>query len=173
MPQTKEQKQKILEDLRDKFAKQKAIILVGISGLKVKEVSELRKKLKEAGSNMKVVKKTLANMVFKENKMDFDKGGFKKEVGFVFGFEDEVTPAKISYLFQKENENLEILGGFIGQEMKDVNEIIALAKLPTRPELLVKLVQSLSSPAFGLVNVLNGNIKGLVLALNAISKSKQ
>ena len=94
-------------------------------------------------------------------------------MGFVFGFEDEVSPAKTVYLFQKENEKLKILGGFIEKEAKKEEEIVFLAQLPTRQELFAKLTGSLLSPVSGFINVLNGNIKGLILALNAISKNKQ
>lgn len=172
MPQTKEQKKKTLEELRDKIARQKAIVLLSITGLKVKDISELRKALKTVGAELKVVKKTLADIIFKENKMEFDKDSFKTEVGFVFGFEDEIAPAKTIYQLSKENENFKILGGFMGKNVKGMEEMLLLAQLPSRQELFAKLVGSLSSPVSGLVYVLKGNLKGLVLALNAISKNK-
>ena len=173
MPQTKEQKKRTLEDLRDKVARQKAIVLLSITGVKVKDISELRKKLKAIGAELKVVKKTLANIIFKENKMEFDKKSFKTEVGFVFGFEDEVSPAKAVYQAFKDNENFKILGGFMGKVAKGAEDMITLAQLPSRQELFARLVGSLSSPVSGLVYVLKGNLKGLVLALNAIGKNKQ
>ncbi|MFH1509936.1 MAG: 50S ribosomal protein L10, partial [Candidatus Nealsonbacteria bacterium] len=145
---------------------------IGISGLKVKDISILRKQLKENGSELKVVKKTLASLALKENKLDFDKNSLKTEVGFIFGFEDEILPAKTVYKLSKTNENLKILGGFIDGLHKDGAEVTVLAQLPSRQELLAKMIGSLSSPASGFVNVLQGNIKGLVLALNAISKNK-
>ncbi|MFH1671728.1 MAG: 50S ribosomal protein L10, partial [Candidatus Portnoybacteria bacterium] len=144
-----------------------------ISGLKVKDLSALRKRLKSSGADLKVIKKTLAEVIFKENKMEFNRKDLKTEMGFVFGFEDEVSPAKMVYLFQKENEKLKILGGFIEKDAKKEEEIVFLAQLPTRQELLAKLTGSLLSPVSGFINVLNGNIKGLVLVLNAISKNKQ
>jgi len=170
---TKEKKQEILKDLRDKISKQKSIVLIGISGLKVKDLSILRKQLKENGSELKVVKKTLAGIALKENKLDFDKNSIKTEVGFIFGFEDEILPAKTAYKFAKTHENLKILGGFIEGLYKDGAEVTVLAQLPSRQELLAKMVGSLSAPISGFVNVLQGNIKGLVVALNAISKNKQ
>lgn len=172
MALTKVQKQKILEDLREKIAKQKAIILVGITGLKVKDISGLRTKLKAIDGNIQVVKKTLAGIVFKEKKLDFDKNNFKEELALVFGFKDELSPAKTVYQFSRGNENLKILGGYLENKFKEAEEIIILAQIPTRGELLAKLVGSISSPISGLLNVLQGNIKGLILALNAISKSK-
>lgn len=170
MPQTKAQKQKVLEDLRDKIARQKAIIFVGITGLKVKDVSELRKKLKAMEANLKVFKKTLAEIVFKENKLEFDKRKFKEEIALVFGFKDELSPVKTVYQFSTQNDKLKILGGFLGNKFKEKEEIITLAQLPSREELLAKLVGSLNASVSGLVNVLQGNIKGLVFALSSIKK---
>ncbi|MFH1462287.1 MAG: 50S ribosomal protein L10 [bacterium] len=165
MALNKTQKKKILEDLRGKIARQKAIILVGISGLKVKDISELRKKLKGVEAGIQVVKKTLAELIFKENKLDFKKNQFKEEIALVFGFKDEILPAKAVYQFSKENENLKILGGFIENKSEEAEKFIALAKLPAREELLARLVGSIGAPLSGLVSVLEGNIKGLIRVL--------
>ena len=180
MPQTKDQKKKIVDELKDLLSEQKAIVLVGISGLKVKELTELRKKLKTSGSKIKVLKKTLAKLAFAEKKIDgdedkssssiFDKEEMKTEMAFVFGFEDEISPAKNVFQFSKENENLKILGGFIEGQFKDAEEMIVLAQMPSKEELFARLVGSISSPISGLVCVLQGNIKGLIYALNAIKK---
>jgi len=170
MALNKAQKQKILDDLRDKIARQKAIVLVGITGLKVKDVSQLRKKLKTMDGNFKVFKKTLAEIVFKENKMEFDKRKFKEEIGLVFGFKDEMSPFKTVYQFARENDKLKILGGFLENKFKEKEEVIVLAQLPAKEELLAMLVGSLNAPISGLVNVLQGNIKGLVFALSSIKK---
>ena len=170
---TKDKKQEILNELKDKISRQKSIVLIGITGLKVKDMSELRNQLRDNGAELKVVKKTLAEIALKDNKIDFDKKQFKTEVGFVFGFEDEILPAKAIYKFSKTNENLQILGGFIEGLYKEGNDVVVLAQLPSRQELLAKMVGSMSSPISGFANVLQGNIKGLVLALNAISKNKQ
>lgn len=168
MALTKAQKQKIVEDLRDKIAKSKAMILVGISGLKVKDISDLRKKLKVIDAQIKVVKKTLAEIVLKEKKLPFEKDKFKEEVALVFGFKDEISPVKAVYQFSRENENLKILGGFLEDKFKEAEEIITLAQIPTREELLARLVGSLSAPISNFVYALNYNIKGLVYLLNII-----
>ena len=165
MAQTKDQKQKILDELKELLSRQKAVVLVGISGLKVKELSELRKKLKASGSKIKVLKKTLAKLAFAEKKIDFDKDKFKEELAFVFGLEDEISPAKNAFQFSKENENLKILGGFIEGQFKEAEEMIVLAQIPSKEELFARLVGSISSPISGLVCVLQGNIKGLITVL--------
>ncbi|PIV45190.1 MAG: 50S ribosomal protein L10, partial [Candidatus Nealsonbacteria bacterium CG02_land_8_20_14_3_00_37_10] len=156
MALTKAQKQKIIADLKDKIAKQKAMVLIGITGLKVKDISDLRKKLKTEEGNLKVVKKTLIEKAFKENNLEFDKNKYKEEIALVLGFKDEILPAKTVYQFGLANEKLKILGGFLEGKFKEAEEIIALAQLPTKEGLLAKLVGSIASPISGLINVLQG-----------------
>ena len=158
MALTKAQKQKIVEDLREKIAKQKAMILIGISGLKVKDISDLRKRLKAIDAQIKVVKKTLAEIVFKEKKIAFEKDKFKEEIALVFGFKDEISLARAVYQFSRENENLKILGGFLENKFKKADEIITLAQLPTREELIAKLIFAVRSPLFGFYNALQRNL---------------
>lgn len=171
MALTKAQKQKILADLRDKIARQKAIVLVGITGLKVKDISQLRKKLKSIEANIKVFKKSLAEIVFKENKLEFDKNKFKEEIALVFGFKDELLPVKTVYQFASANDKLKILGGFLENKFKEKEEMIILAQLPTREELLAKLVGSLNASVSGLVNVLQGNVRNFVYIISQIKPS--
>ncbi|MDP1538443.1 MAG: 50S ribosomal protein L10, partial [bacterium] len=132
MALTKAQKEKIIADLKDKIAKQKAMVLIGITGLKVKDISDLRKKLKAEEGNLKVAKKTLIEKAFKESNLEFDKNKYKEEIALVFGFKDEILPAKTVYQFGLANEKLKILGGFLEGKFKEAEEIIALAQLPTK-----------------------------------------
>lgn len=168
MAVTKEKKQKIISDLKDKVARQKAIILVAISGLKVKDLSELKKRLKAVQAELKVAKKTLANLVFKEYKIDFHEEDFKEETAFIFGFKDEISPAKAAYQFGLSNDKLKILGGFIKNKLNSKEEMIALAQLPTRDELLTRLVGSIKAPVSNFVYALKYNLKGLTYLLTKI-----
>ncbi len=161
MALTKVQKQKILQDLKEKIDRQKSIIFGDISGVKVGDLQKLRKKMKESGCEFKVAKKTLINLAFK-GKENIDVKDLKGEVALGFGYEDQVIPFKIFYDFSKENENLKIIGGLVGEERLDGEKALAIAKLPTREELLAKLVGSLSAPASKFVGVLEGNLKGSV-----------
>jgi large subunit ribosomal protein L10 len=176
MPLTKEQKQKVLEDLKESIAKAKAVVLVGITGLKVKEVSELKKRLKAIDGRLKVAKKTLTELAFKDNKLDFDKDAIKEEMALIFGFKEGISTTKAIYQFSQDQlfsgDKLKILSGFVNGKPKTSEEIIILAQLPTKEELLAKLVLTIANPISGLVRVLQGNIKGLIFSLNAISESK-
>ena len=170
MALTKTQKQKIVDDLKEKVDKQKSIVLASIVGVKVKGLTRLRKEMKKQDCELKVAKKTLISLAFKEKKIDIDTKKLEGEVALSFGYRDEILPFKILYDFSKEDENLKILGGLIGQELLTREKAIELAQLSTREELLARLVGSIFSPISGLVNVLQGNIKGLMYALSAIKK---
>lgn len=164
---SKNKKKEILTDLKEKISRQKTMLLVGIAGLKVKDISDLRDKIKTVEGDLKVAKKTLMEKALKESDFNFDKKSQKDETALVFSFADEIAPVKAVYQFSQENENLKILGGFIEgeKEMAEAEKIIALAQLPGREELLAKLTGSLIAPVSGLVSVLSGNIKGLVQVL--------
>ncbi|MDO8265140.1 MAG: 50S ribosomal protein L10, partial [Candidatus Parcubacteria bacterium] len=86
---------------------------------------------------------------------------------------DEVMPAKIAYQFSQKNANLKILGGLIESQrgsLLGTEQVIELAKLSSKEELLARLVGSIAAPMSGFANVLQGNIRNLVYVLNAIKK---
>lgn len=141
------------------------MVFADFSGLKVKDLSVLRKKMKEQNCEFKVAKKTLISLILKEKKIDLDSKKLQGEIALNFGYKDEILPFKILYDFSKKNEHLKILGGFIGQEFYEKERALELAQLPAEEELLAKLVGSISSPLSGLINVLQGNLKGLVYIL--------
>jgi len=172
MALTRQQKQEIINDLKDKISRQKTMVFVDFTGLKVKDISGLRKKLKKSDSLFKVSKKNLLKIALK----DFSSSLVQKieelegELGVIFGFGDEILPAKIVYNLASKNENLKILGGFFEGKFIEKKIVIELGQIPTREELLAKLVGSISAPISNFVNVLEGNIKGLICVLSAINK---
>ncbi len=168
MPLTKEQKQKIVEDLKEKIARQKAMIFVDFTGLKVKDLSNLRKKLRAVNSELKVAKKTLLGLVFKKAGLEIEAKKMKGEIALIFGYNDGLSLAKMIYQFAEANPNLKILGGFFEKKFQEAEEIITLAQLPTREELLARLVGTISAPVSSLVRVLEGNIKGLIYILTKV-----
>jgi len=170
MPLTKEQKRKIIEDLKEKIGQQKMMIFVDFKSLKVKDLFDLRKRLRIADGLLTVAKKTLLDLAFKERKLKIDVKKLAGQLAIIFGFKDEIKPAKIVYQFSQENKNLKILGGFFENKFREAEEIITLAQLPTREELLAKLTGSIRAPISGLINVLEGNLRSLVYILSIIKK---
>ncbi len=170
MAKTKEEKQKALDKLKENLEKQKALILIDYSGLKADDIFDLRERLKESDCSLIVAKKTLVKMAFKEKKIEIEDKSLEGQLALVFGFKDEVLPAKISYNFSRENENLKILGGFVENKFKTVDEINILAKIPSKEELYAKVVGSISAPISNFVKVLQGNIRNFVYILSIIKK---
>jgi len=173
MALTKTQKQTILTSLKEKITKQKAIVFAVITGLKVKDLTELRRQMKKNDCELKVAKKTLIASALKDNGLSVDVKKLEGEIALGFGYKDEIIPFKTIYDFSKTNEHLKILGGIINKEILEPERAIAFGQLPAKEELLAKMVGSLAAPMTGLMNVLQGNIKGLVVALSAISNKKQ
>lgn len=169
MAKTKEQKKKVVEQLKENITKQKAMVFVAVEGLKASDIFDLRKRLKAEDCLLQVVKKTLLDIAFKGSKLKIEGAKLQGQVALIFGFNDEFAPAKIASNFSKEKENLKILGGYFENEFREKEEILSLAQIPSREQLLAKLVGSLSAPASNFVNVLQGNIKGLI---NVLAKAK-
>jgi large subunit ribosomal protein L10 len=167
---SKEKKKEIIRDLVDRLSRQKAIVFFDYTGLKVNQFRELRSKFREEGVDCRVVKKTLIDLAL-------EKAGLKSikvkeipgQIALVLGYQDEVVPVKILYDFSKENEDLKIIAGVVHGDYLENEAIISLAKLPSKPELLAKLVGTISAPIYGLFNVLQGNLRKLVFALHFLS----
>jgi large subunit ribosomal protein L10 len=165
---SREKKEKIIDDLEEKIKKQKTIVFVDFNNLDSKSLFNLRKKLKKSKCILKITKKTLLEKVFDkltEKELLEKIKEIKTQLAIVFSFDDEIIPGKICYQFSKENENLKILGGIFDKQFLEKEKVIELAQLPSRDELLGRLVGTMNSPISTFVNVLRNNIKGLIYVL--------
>lgn len=147
MALTKTQKNKILDELKEKIDKQKSIAFCDFTGLKVKDLSDLRKLMKKQNCELKVAKKTLIALALKGKKIDSDLKKLRGEVALGFGYADEISPFKAIYNFAKGKENLKILGGFLSGEFLGQERALELAKMPSREELVA-----------GIFNILQGSL---------------
>jgi len=169
---TRKQKEEIVKNLTEEIKAAKAVVFSDFKGLEVKDMTSLKKELKKEGASFKVAKKNLINIALKNTGADLDVKKMEGQIAVSASSEDETAVAKIISKFSKKNENLKILGGLLGVKEMSAAEIKALAKLPSKEELLAKLVGSLSSPLSGFMNVLQGNQRSLVQALKAIADKK-
>ncbi len=158
MALTKEKKQKNLTALKEKIAKQKSVIFADFSKVNSADLFRLRKELKENGCSLKVGKKTLIRIAFGQSGITFwnnIKKSIPGQLALVFGIDDEIAPARIAYQFSKKQENFKILGGIFEGRFIDRDRALVLAALPSRNELLGKLVGSLASSTANFVRVLD------------------
>lgn len=173
MPKTKEQKKQAVQDIKEQLDRAKSVVFADFQGLKVNEIEELRSKCHDQNIGYVVAKKTLLRIALKEAGLkDIEPKDVPGSLATVFGFEDEVAPARILAEFAKGHEALEIKAGILEGRLVDADEIIRLSKLPSKVELYAKVVGSINAPISGFVNVLAGNLRALVYAFNAIKESK-
>ena len=170
MAKTRVQKEELLARLDKEFAENKAVF-VDYKGLSVSDIETLRNRLNEKGVSFSVVKNSLVKIALKNNKIEVEREVLSKPIAIAFG-SDEVTPSKEIATYAKENDKVEILGGVIENKFVPESTIKALSMLPSKEELYAKVVGSIASPLSGLVNVMAGNIRGLVNVLGQYRDSK-
>ncbi|MFZ2154251.1 MAG: 50S ribosomal protein L10 [Candidatus Moraniibacteriota bacterium] len=169
---TRKQKEVLVNELTDKIKESKSIVFADYSGVKATDINQLKSNLKKEGTNLRVIKKNLIELSLKNANIDVDVKSLAGQLAITISNNDEVAPARVLSKFAKDNENLKILGGVLGTKQMSAQEVMALAKLPSKEELIAKLVGTINAPLSGLVNVLSGNTRGLVTALKAIADSK-
>jgi len=158
MALTKAQKTKQIDSIKEKVAQQKSMVFVDFAKVPSKDMFSLRKTLKETGCNLKIAKKTLVRVAFGQSNISYwnkIKASIPGQLAVVFGMEDEIAPARIANLFAKEHETFKILGGVFESRFIDREKVLVLANLPTRNELLGRLVGSLASSMTSFVRVLD------------------
>ena len=147
----------------------KAVVFANFQGLTVAQTEDLRKKAREQKVSVIAAKKTLVKRALEAMGLgDVDTKKFEGGVAVFMGAGDEVAPAKIVAKFAKGNQHLRIHGGILEGMFITAEKVMELAKLPSRDELLAKTVHTIKAPISGLVNVLSGNLRGLVNVLNAL-----
>jgi len=156
MPKTKAQKTAILETLGDKVSRMKSAVMFNYAGIEVKNINKLRDKCREEGIDYMVAKKTLLKKVLSDKGLTStaDKN-FDGEIATLFSYDDEVAPARIIASFAKENDKVKFAGGIFEGSFIDVAKVTELSKIPSRKELLAKVVGCLSNPMSGFVRVVN------------------
>lgn len=173
MPKTRKEKEKIVQELADEINKSKSLVFTDYQGLAVSDIQELRNKIQEKEGDYKVIKNSLFKKALEESDLKgIEVGEMKGPLALGLGYADEVAAAKEIHTFAKGKETPKMSGGILEGKYLDEKEIIALAKLPSKEELLAKVVGSINAPVSGFVNVLAGNMRGLVSVLNNIKEAK-
>ncbi|WP_409252522.1 50S ribosomal protein L10 [Bacillus sp. SCS-153A] len=157
-----EQKKQIVEEISDKMKNSVSTIIVDYRGLDVSEVTELRKQLREAGIDFKVYKNTMTRRAAEAAGFEGLNEVLTGPNAIAFSTEEVVTPAKILNNFAKEHEALEIKAGIIEGTVTSVEEVKAIAELPSREGLLSMLLSVLQAP-----------MRNFALATKAVADQKE
>lgn len=169
------EKQAAVAELRDKLAGTKGAVVINYRGLTVAQDTKLRRKFREAGVEYRVVKNTLVRIAAKEVGIEGLDTHLEGPTAIALSAADPVAPAKIITDFIKENklQTIEVKGGVVEGKVIDAAGVKDLANLPSREVLLAKALGSMMAPITGLATVLNGTIRSVVLALDAVRKQKE
>ncbi len=149
-----EQKKQIVAELIEKLKSAQAGVVVDYRGLTVEEDTNLRRKLREAGVEYKVVKNTLTRFAAKEVGLEGIDEQLNGPTSIAISADDPVAPAKIISEFAKDNESLKIKAGFLDGNVISLDEINTLAKTPSRDTLIAQIMGSLNAPVSDLVRTL-------------------
>ncbi|OGY16604.1 MAG: 50S ribosomal protein L10 [Candidatus Chisholmbacteria bacterium RIFCSPHIGHO2_01_FULL_49_18] len=169
-----------VNDLSEKLARAKAVLITDHTGLSVAEQRQLRESVIEAGGQFLVAKNRLFKLAFsrsRNNHLPQDiEDVLQGPTSLLFAFEDEIAPLKAIVTFSQSHERPHVkLGILLDPEDKvlTAEEVVTLAKLPTKNQLIAQLIGTLNAPGYNLVHVLSGNIRKLSLILTALLEKKE
>ncbi len=169
----KTEKTEAVGSLAETLKKAKGLILAEYRGLKVSEMTEIRRAIKQSQGDIKVVKNRLAKRAMQGTVWEPLAQHMKGPLAIAYSDADPVVLTKVLTKFAESLEALKLTAASLGAAVMDRKSIDALSKLPSKEELYAKLLGTLQAPASGLVRVLNGVPQKLVIALKAIGEKKQ
>jgi large subunit ribosomal protein L10 len=169
------EKVEAVADLRTKLEKNPNFILVSYSGLSVKTMEDLRGKLRELNSPMKVIKNNLFLRAVKESNKHSDKNiAFGKDyfgpMAAIFSDENLPAVAKVCKDFKKDNQNFDFKAGYFSGEVLDPKGVESIAGLPSREELLSIIARGLNTPATQIASGINQIMASLARGIKATAE---
>lgn len=160
-------------ELKELLSTSKGAVLVNYCGLTVAEDTKLRTQMRAAGVKYTVAKNTFIRIAAKEAGIEGLDPVLEHNTAIAIAPEDPVAVAKIISEFAKDHKALEVKAGILDGKVISVDEVKALADLPSREVLLAKMLGSMQAPITGFVNVLQGTIRNFVYVLEAVRQEKE
>ncbi len=172
MPKSKQQKLATIDALVADLKNAKGVVFANFQGLTVAQTENLRREARKEGVTVLAAKKTLVQRALEQAGLTgIDTSTFNGGIATFISL-DEVAPARVVQTFAKKNEVVKIFGGILENKFVDASMVKALSALPTKHELLSKMVGSLSAPISGFVRVNAGVVRSLLNVLTAYKEKK-
>ena len=167
------QKRELVTTLNEQWKDSGVVVVAHYKGMTVAQMTDFRKRMKEAGGAVKVAKNKLAKLALKDTEVETISDLLKGQTCVAYS-EDPVSAARVSVKYAKENDKLIILGGAMGKTRLDSAGVKALADLPSLDELRSKLLGLLQAPASKIARILNepGGMLARVLAAKGSQEAK-
>ncbi len=172
--EAREKKAQIIDRLQEAFSKCSISILTDYRGLATHEMTNLRRRLQESGSEYKVVKNTLARFAAERaGKYDLV-SCLEGPIAIAFGYGDITAPAKVLASYIRDSTvSLSIKGGFLGDRLLTSEEVMTLSTLPSREILLARVLGQIKSPVSALLGCLTTPMRGFIGVLQARIKQME
>ncbi|MEK7217941.1 MAG: 50S ribosomal protein L10 [Patescibacteria group bacterium] len=171
MALTRDQKAAQLTDLKDKLSKSQSVIFTHYIGLTVAEASDLRKKLKDAGAEMKVAKKTLMAIAAKEQCLpELPATMMAGPVACIFSYRDPLTGAQVAFSYAKDHPQVAFVGGLFEGKLLSQSDATTLARIPGRQVLLAQFAGMIRSPLVSFASMCSSPLSGFARALSEKAK---
>jgi large subunit ribosomal protein L10 len=170
MALSKDKKQQVVSQVAELLNESKLTVVAKYEGTGVKALQQLRREARQSGTQVKVVKNRLVIQALKttDTFKDTDTAALEGMLLYAFNSQDEVAPAQNLHQFAKQHPTLQFVGGITADgQFIPVDDVKALANLPSKDQLRGMLVGTIGAPLSGFANVLAGNVRGVMNVLNA------
>jgi len=171
--QTREEKARIIESLKDRVGRASIAVVTDFKGLTVEEVTALRVKLRAQGVDYQVVKNTLARIALTDGPHDTIKERFKEQCAIAFGYDDPVATAKALVDYAKANKKFAVRFASLQGKVIDEKGVTALSTLPSKPQLLAQVLGTMNAVPTNFVSVLANVMRGMLNVLTALKDQKE
>ncbi len=168
-----EQKTETVSDLSQQMTAAKSIVLADFTGLDVASVTQLRRSLRNASVDYRVVKNRLAKLAASDAGLSSLEEFFSGPTAMAFGLDDPLEPVRVLQKFVDTGGKIAIKSGFMDGQVLSPEQVKELASLPSRDELIVKVIGAVQSPMYGLVGVFSTLLRNLVGVVSAIEEAKK
>ena len=165
------EKEQLVASLKDAFNETNMVVVTHYSGLTVAEMGDLRDRMREAGAKFKVTKNRLTRLALEGTRFQGISDLFTGPTAMAYS-EDPVAAAKVAVEFSKKNEKLIVIGGALGEQALGVDDVKALATLPSLDELRAKIVGMINTPATRIAGVMQAPAGQVARVISAYSQSQ-
>lgn len=170
---TRQQKEAYVAEYSEKLSRSQAAYLTDYRGLTVAEISDLRGRLRDGSdTELAVAKNTLLTLALQEVGLPVPEEQLQGPTAILFCYNDPITPAKVLTKYAKDNDKFTVKGGIVGERTVDLQEVQAMADLPSREEILATLIGAIQGPAQALFGTITAPLREVAQVLHARSESE-
>jgi large subunit ribosomal protein L10 len=161
-----------VQAITDRLRAAQGVVLADYTGLSVAKMTSFRAECRAKNIEIRVVKNRLAMIAADNIELAAFKDHLKGPTALIMATDSQVESAKVAVEFAKTNEALRIKGGVVDGQVLTADEVVSLSKIPSKDELIAKMMGSINSPASGLVGTVNGVIAALARVIDAVNQQR-